>query len=113
MSPDETPIPAGIAHDKTTHELKITWKDGQESVYPLDALREACPCAACRGGHEFMGEKHNPDLTLPVDRHVELENIQIVGNYALQMWWSDGHDSGIYTWAFLRRIDPALKQGGA
>ncbi len=102
-------MPTNITHNKKTHTLDITWADGRQSVYSLDALRAACPCASCRGGHENMGEKHQPDLRIPVNSHVDLENLQLVGNYALQMWWSDGHNSGIFTWKFLRRVDPAVQ----
>lgn len=99
-------LPTGITHNKQNHTLEIDWQDDRHSEYPLDALRFACPCAACRGGHENMGEKHQPDLRKAVPIQAELENMQLVGNYALQMWWRDGHNSGIYTWKFLRRIDP-------
>lgn len=102
--------PVDIKVDKTLHELRITWSDQHISRYPLDALREACPCAACRGGHEFMGPEYDPDLTaLEARHHYEVNDVQLVGNYALQFWWSDGHNAGIYSFGFLRRIDPALR----
>ena len=97
-------IPTGITHDRQQHQLRITWNDGHESVYPLDVLREICPCVTCRGGHEKMGQQHEPDIfTLTPTTSYELQDMQLVGNYALQLWWSDGHNSGIYAWPFLRR----------
>ncbi len=102
--------PAGIILDRRAHQLRISWEDGHASSYPLDALREACPCAVCRGGHENMGVEHAPDLIeLKPARSYEVKNIQLVGNYAIQFRWDDGHDSGIYTWGYLRHICPCPK----
>lgn len=100
--------PADITLDREAHELRITWKgDGHLSVYPLDALREACPCASCRGGHEFMGSEYDPDLIeLSPARSYEVMDIQLVGKYALQLFFSDGHSAGIYDWDYLRRLCP-------
>lgn len=99
--------PKNIHLDREAHELRITWNDGHASVYPLDALREACPCAECRGGHEFMGPAHDPDLLLLTPaRSYDVRDIQLVGKYALNIVWNDGHDAGIYTWKYLRRICP-------
>jgi DUF971 family protein len=99
--------PTGITLDKEKHELRISWADEHMSVYPLDALREACPCAVCRGGHELMGREHDPNLIeLKPARSYRVEKIQQVGNYAIQLWWDDGHGAGIYTWDYLRRICP-------
>ena len=101
------PYPANIVLDREKHILQIDWKDGHSSTYPLDELREACPCATCRGGHEFMGPDHDPDLlTLQPVRSYKVEDMQLSGNYALQFVWSDGHDAGIYSWEYLRRICP-------
>ncbi|NDJ52805.1 MAG: DUF971 domain-containing protein [Chloroflexi bacterium] len=107
MAEEKQPIPADITLDRTEHELRILWRDELQSSYPLDALREACPCATCRGGHEFMGPAHDPNLIeLKPVRSYQVENVAIVGNYALQIWWSDGHNTGIYSFGYLRRISP-------
>ena len=99
--------PNDITLDRDEHELRINWTDGHVSAYPLDALREACPCAVCRGGHEYMGEVYDPDLTaLTPTRSYQVQDIRMVGNYAVQIWWDDLHSSGIYTWEYLRRICP-------
>jgi DUF971 family protein len=98
--------PTGIIHDKEAHELRITWADGVSS-YPLNALREACPCASCRGGHEFMGAEYDPDLLLLApSKSYEAVRLEIAGNYALVVTWDDGHNAGFYTWDYLRRISP-------
>lgn len=110
MEQSSPPRPSGITLDKGAHELRIQWEDGHVSHFPLNALREACPCAACRGGHEFMSPEYDPDLaSMEVKGSYKVEDIQMVGSYALQLWWSDGHSSGIYSFGYLRRIDPALR----
>ncbi len=79
--------------------LGIEWSDGHKGVYPVRYLRQRCPCAACMD--EWTGEvRLNPD---DVPLLIRLEDVQPVGRYALQFTWSDGHDSGIYSFAFLRR----------
>lgn len=99
--------PEKITLNRKTRQLGIRWSDHHESTYPLDGLREACPCAECRGGHANMGPDHDPDLIeLKPARSYEVRDLQAVGNYALQFTWSDGHSSGIYTWSYLRRICP-------
>lgn len=106
-SQSSSPRPRAIALNREEHHLRIVWQDGHESTYPLDALREACPCAVCRGGHEFMGPQFDPDLIeLKPARSYDVRDIQAVGTYAIQITWSDGHSAGIYSWDYLRRICP-------
>jgi DUF971 family protein len=99
--------PEKITLNRETRQLLITWVGGHASAYPLDALREACPCAECRGGHSKMGPEFDPNLIeLTPARSYEARDMQLVGNYALQFYWSDGHSAGLYTWEYLRRICP-------
>ncbi len=102
--------PKAITLNRTEGYLEITWMDDLVCHYPLPQLREACPCAECRGGHENMGRAHDPKdlltLTLTPARSYRVEALQQVGNYAIQPIWDDGHDSGIYTWDYLRRLCP-------
>lgn len=107
---DSTIRPKGITLNKTSHELHVDWGEGHVSAYPLDALREACPCVVCRGGHEKMGPAFDPDIIeLKPMRSYNVTDLQIIGNYALQAWWDDGHNAGIYTWNYLLRICPCEK----
>lgn len=104
--------PTGLTLDREKHTLHIAWHDGHESIFDLDALREACPCAVCRGGHHNMGLDHSPDiLKLTPMRSYDVQDIQQIGNYALQFSWSDGHNSGIYTWEYLRHLDTPATSG--
>ena len=80
--------------------LGIQWSDGHKGVYPVRFLRQRCPCAACTD--EWTGElRLKPD---DVPLLIRLEDVEPVGRYALQFKWSDGHDSGIYSFTFLRKI---------
>lgn len=101
--------PKAITLNKNEHYLEIVWNDEQVCHYPLSELREACPCVQCRGGHEFMGREYDPSnlLELKPKRSYAIQTIEPVGNYALQPVWDDGHDSGIYTWDYLKRLCPA------
>ncbi len=84
--------------DETT--LGITWTDGHESVYSVKMLREKCPCANCID--EWTGEKRiKPGMIADSIRPV---NIKSVGLYAVQFWWNDGHDTGLYPHELLRKL---------
>jgi DUF971 family protein len=84
-------------------ELAIQWKNGQETFLSLETLRRACPCAACGGEPDVLGRIDR----LPVSYSPEsfrLEGFAPVGGYALQFRWGDGHSTGIYSFAYLRRL---------
>ncbi len=100
--------PTNITLDRTQGLLFIDWSDGRSCQYPLAHLREACPCAECRGGHHNMGMANAPEnlLDLKPARSYVVENVEMVGNYALQFFWDDGHHSGIYTWEYLHHLCP-------
>jgi DUF971 family protein len=78
--------------------MEITWEDGHVSPFPHEILRGYCPCAQCQGHGGKIAFVPGGDLTL-------LE-IRQVGNYALQLTWGDRHDSGIYTFRYLRSLCP-------
>lgn len=101
--------PKNITLNKTEGYLEIIWDDDQVCRYPLPQLREACPCVECRGGHAFMGREHDPDdiLKLIPKRSYTIVDMQLVGNYALQPAWDDGHSTGLYTWEYLKRLCPS------
>lgn len=103
-----TPRPAAITLNKSEGYLEITWPGNQVCRYPLSELREACPCAECRGGHSRMGREFDPAniLELKPKRVYTVKSMDLVGNYALQPVWDDGHHTGIYTWDYLFRLCP-------
>lgn len=96
--------PQNIHADRLARELKIEWADGHVSVYDFVALRWLCPCAFCRGeaGHPGWLDS-NPTLTA---EQVELSDISLVGHYAIQPVWADGHSSGFYSFERLREECP-------
>jgi DUF971 family protein len=96
--------PTGVTADRQKRVLIIEWNDGATCEYPFAGLRAICPCVSCRGGHAHMGGP--PDVRLlhtAKNEALNLENVQAVGSYALQFFWSDGHNTGIYTWDYLHQ----------
>ncbi len=84
-------------------DLAINWSDGVESFLELEALRRACPCAACGGEPDVLGNVVRPNVTYN-SSSFDLTRFNIVGGYALQPHWADGHDSGLYSYRYLRRL---------
>ena len=82
--------------------LGIEWSDGHKSVYDVRALRLACACAHCVD--EWTGVDQLDPKTVPEDVHPEV--IAPVGRYAIQIDWSDGHNTGIYPFSRLRSLCP-------
>jgi len=80
--------------------LAVHWADGAESVYDVRELRLACGCAHCVD--EWTGEGRLDPRSVPDDVHPL--RIERVGRYALQVRWSDGHESGIYPFRRLREL---------
>jgi len=85
------------------NELAIQWNDATESYLDLQFLRRACPCAACGGEPDVLGNIMRPNASY-ADNSFELVDFQIVGGYAIQPRWADGHGTGIYSFQYLRRI---------
>lgn len=85
-------------------ELTISWPDGATHRISLEKLRDKCPCAGCKG--ETILGKHFSPVKLPqfTPGMYELQDMQTVGNYAVQVFWKDGHTTGIYTWEYLREL---------
>ena len=106
------PEPEHIAISKSKG-IKIDWKDGHHSDYELGYLRDECPCATCTGAHGTpprQPEANNPfQLFKPV---LKMLGVEPVGNYAIRINWSDGHNSGIYTYDHFREICPCAECGG-
>ncbi len=88
-------------------ELAIKWDDGSESFIPLEKLRRHCPCAACKGEVDVMGNVYKGPDTPLTPRAFQLLRIATVGGYALQPAWADGHATGLYTYDYLRRVADA------
>jgi len=81
-------------------ELRVTWGDGRECRYRAPLLRRLCPCAQCV--NEFTGQRMLKPET--ISDELKIEDVGLVGRYALTFRWSDGHDTGIYSFRYLREI---------
>ena len=86
--------------EESDSELTINWSDNSETHYQAAHLRRSCPCAMCI--NEWTGEKILSDESIAEDVH--FTHISIVGRYALNFHFSDGHETGIYSFAMLRRM---------
>jgi len=97
-----TNIPKSLKRPEP-HILRIEWRDGTTSTVKLTDLRKECPCANCKG-EEIAGKKTMPAFPMFSPGMNELKEIKQVGNYAIQPVWGDGHDTGIYTWDYLKEL---------
>ena len=90
--------PTGIILHRRSRELEITFDDGQTYRLPFEYLRVWSPSAEVRG--------HGGDIRPPVagKRDVEIANLESVGNYAVRPIFSDGHQSGIFSWDCFREM---------
>jgi len=86
--------------------LLVRWADGVEGTLGLVALRAECMCARCVD--EMTGERI-VDVD-GIDPEIAIREMQLVGNYALKLRWSDGHDTGLYTWGHLRTLCEQRRQ---
>jgi DUF971 family protein len=93
--------------------IKIDWKDAHHSDYPLEYLRDECPCATCTGAHGTVPEKTSyskPGELFPMYKpKLKMLAVEPVGNYAVRIEWSDGHNTGIYSYDHLRKICPCAE----
>jgi len=87
-------------------ELAIVWSDGAESFLKLDHLRRACPCAACGGEPDVLGNVVRPHVSF-TPKSFRMKSFQQVGGYAIQPTWEDRHSTGLYTFDYLRRLASA------
>lgn len=91
--------PTQIIEDGNS-EISIVWSDNEETHYNAAQLRKACPCASCV--NEWTGEKILDQSKIPDD--LSISHTSIVGRYALSFRFSDGHDTGIYSFKYLREL---------
>ncbi|MCO4761902.1 MAG: DUF971 domain-containing protein [Myxococcales bacterium] len=105
--------------------IAVTWSDGHHSVYSRPYLRANCPCATCQGTHgtptTLVDATAKPDAPKkkfggfkvmtgpkppPVDVAIQIKQADPIGQYGMKLTWGDGHNTGIYTWQYLRTISP-------
>ena len=109
--PTEAVTPAKVRVKKSEGTgMEIDWKDGHSSAWNFAWLRLACPCATCHEERDATGRKagepkpKSQNLLQMYEAPVQPMEVTPVGKYALKFKWSDGHESGIYSWEYLRRV---------
>ncbi len=113
----DPPLPSPGSADRPQHleldrakGLTVHWADGSKVFYPLLYLRRMSPSAEARQLREQMAK--NPLTVLPLtsdaasDQPLTATGAEMIGNYAVRITFSDGHDTGIYSWRYLRQITP-------
>lgn len=111
MSGPSASTPQEITVSREQRQMAVRWQDGHRSVFGFDLLRTECPCAVCGDQRRRRAAGGGLDLLVlsgPVLRpgEVQATDVKPVGRYALSFVWSDGHDSGIYTFTLLRELCP-------
>ena len=92
--------PTNINNLAEEGSLEVVWPDALTARLPFRDLRNACNCAHCV--HELTGQKLVRLTDIPTDIHIA--KMDLVGAYALRIKWSDGHDTGLFTWDRLREL---------
>jgi prepilin-type processing-associated H-X9-DG protein len=115
LDPRKKPTAVKV-HVKTGSGVDITWADGHASHYEFSYLREECPCATCndeRGKNEAFAAAApaaNAFPALPMFKpKPRAQAANVVGNYAVQISFTDGHSTGIYSYDHLRSICPCAE----
>jgi DUF971 family protein len=103
----EAATPTSIHADRSAGTVSVDWADGHHTLYDAQTLRWLCPCAYCRGEAGMPGWLDaNPSLTPDQTR---LTDVSLVGQYAIQPTWADGHHTGYYTFSLLRERCPCAE----
>jgi len=103
MSSEQAFPPRLIERVPAEKALLLEWHDGIAARVPYLSLRGQCMCARCVD--EITGERI---LDVDgIDPQIAVAGMELVGNYALKIRWTDGHDTGLYTWEHLRRLAQA------
>ena len=97
LQPD-TPKPTALTLHQASRVLEVGFDDGSSFRLPFELLRVYSPSA------EVQGHGPGQEVLQTGKREVQIESLQTVGHYAVQPRFSDGHDSGIYTWSYLHTL---------
>jgi DUF971 family protein len=90
--------PTELRLDKDKRVLSVTFDDGRSFALPAELLRVLSPSAEVQG--------HSPEqrVTVGGKKNVSIVRLEPVGNYAVRIVFDDGHDTGLFVWAYLREL---------
>ena len=103
--------PKRIRVDRAEGWLEMDWVGDGILRVSLSDVRKACPCALC-GDIRAKQDAQLQMITVDQTPSVELSEVVPVGNYAIQIRWADGHDTGIYTYSYLKQLALAASSRG-
>lgn len=87
------------------NKLSLRWNDNALSIISLKYLRDECPCATCKGETILFKTFRPPKPTMISPEMYKIKSIDVVGEYAIQIVWKDGHNTGIYSWEYLKTLE--------
>ena len=95
-----------LTYESINDLMLFKWDDGLESYINLKTLREKCPCANCSGESDVFGNVYKgADSTPDLKKKYIIDGYINIGHYAIRIMWGDGHNSGIYSFTFLKSFD--------
>jgi DUF971 family protein len=99
QAPPNLALPNQVVIHQLSRRLELRWADGSGISLGHARLRSACKCAWCEGHR-----RRAPNEATTCDPDVQLTTVTPVGDVGLQLHFSDGHDRGIYPWAYLQSL---------
>ncbi|MEC7872512.1 MAG: DUF971 domain-containing protein [Candidatus Neomarinimicrobiota bacterium] len=91
-------------HEVINDMLLVSFSDGSESVVSLKLLRDRCPCASCAGETDALGNIYKSQAQQLTEQSYILSGLQPVGYYGIRPFWSDSHNTGIFTIELLKEL---------
>ena len=91
-------------------KLFLKWDNNSTTTISLKYLRDECPCAGCKGETILFKTFRPPQPTMFSLEMYKIKNIEVVGDYAIQIAWKDGHNTGIYSWDYIISLEAAEKE---
>jgi DUF971 family protein len=95
---DIFPVKIKKTDDKT---IEIVWNNGTIKNLSIEKLRDECPCVNCKGESVIFDNYIPIKSPFKAAGFYEIEKIEPIGNYAVQIYWKDGHNTGIFNWDLL------------
>lgn len=103
-------LPRKIKLEGGNETLAVEWSDGHASAYGYQYLRDRCPCATCTGTEGGALKPAIPSNPLQMfKKALRPLRAELLGRYAVQIYWNDGHSTGIYTFLYLRGLCPCAE----